>query len=339
MSRADRLQSLVEKGFSALDDGDPEAAARALEHARKISRDDAGVRLLDAALADVGGEPERAIAIYQALAESHPDDPVPHMHAGATYLYSLDDAEAALAAVERALERVEEEEELVEAIVLKVRALGALERPDDARLALRELDSSAIDDPELIDSIADSALAAGDPSAAVTWWQRLVKDDDWAADAWYGIGLARDEQGDGAARSEAWLEVRRRDGAVPDPDWHLSHDELEEIAAAALAELPEEARTHLANVPILIDDQPSEDMIKDGVDPRVLGVFSGTPMPAESTLGGGPSLTTIHLFQKSLEASAADPEDLREQIRITVLHETAHFFGLDEDDLEAVGLD
>lgn len=339
MSRADRLQSLVERAFLALDDGDAAAAAKSLEQAKKLGPEDAGVLLLEAALADVGGDPERAIAIYKRLAELHPDDPVPHLHAGATHLYSLDDPEAALASAEHALERVEEEDELIEGIQLKVRALGALERVEEAREALRELDSSAIDDPAIIDSIADAAMEAGDPSTAVTWWQKLTDDDEWGADAWYGIGIAREEQGDGFARAQAWLETRRRDAAAPPPEWHLSHDEFEQIAADALAELPDVARARLANVPVLVDELPSEDLVKDGVDPRVLGLFTGTPMPEESSVGGAPSLTTIHLFQKSLELAAADPDELREQIRITVLHETAHFFGLDEDDLEELGLD
>ncbi len=339
MSRADRLQSLVESGFEALDGGDPEAAALALEQARKISKDAAPVRLLEAALTDFAGDPERAIAIYEELAVTHPDDPLPHVHAGATRLYSLEDPEGALVSIGRALERVEEEAELIEAIVLKVRALAALERVDEARLALAELDTSAVDDPDTIDAIADAAMEAGLHAAAVTWWKKLTGDDDWAADAWYGIGLARDAQDDGAGRSEAWIETRRRDAAAPPPPWHLSQDEFEQIAAAALAELPDDARARLANVPILVDDLPSEDQIEDGVDPRILGLFSGTPMPAESSVDGAPDLTTIQLFQKNLEDAAGDEDELREQIRVTVLHETAHFFGLDEDDLEDLGLD
>jgi predicted Zn-dependent protease with MMP-like domain/Tfp pilus assembly protein PilF len=339
MSRADRLQTLVERGFVALDGGDPEAAARALDQARRISRDDAGVLLLDAALLDDAGDPDAALVIYHRLAEAHPDDPVPHVHAGGVYLYSKGDPNGALEAADRAIERVEEDDELAEAIQLKVRALAALGRADEAATALRELDTSIIDDPQTIDAIADAALEAGQASAAITWWQRLANDDEWGADAWYGIGCAREAQGDGAAQAKAWLETRRRDAGEPPAPWHLAPEAFEEIAAAALGELPDAARERLTNVPVLVDDLPSENLVKDGVDPRVLGLFEGTPMPAESVLGGGPTVTTIHLFQRNLEAAAADADDLREQIRITVLHETAHFFGLDEDDLEAIGLD
>jgi predicted Zn-dependent protease with MMP-like domain len=56
-------------------------------------------------------------------------------------------------------------------------------------------------------------------------------------------------------------------------------------------------------------------------------------------VGGAPQLTQILLFRKNLERMAIDPEDLCEQIRITLLHETGHFFGMSEDDLADVGLD
>ena len=88
----------------------------------------------------------------------------------------------------------------------------------------------------------------------------------------------------------------------------------------------------------MIDDLPSEDIVADGWDPRILGLFQGTPLPEDVT-GGTPSVTTILLFKKNLERSCTDKEHLAEEVRVTVLHETAHYFGLDDDDLEKIGLD
>ena len=79
-------------------------------------------------------------------------------------------------------------------------------------------------------------------------------------------------------------------------------------------------------------------MVRDGTDPRLLGLFHGLPLGRESQLG--PAYAgTIHLFVRNLERESADAAELREQIRVTVLHETAHFIGLDEDDLHRLGLD
>jgi predicted Zn-dependent protease with MMP-like domain len=92
-------------------------------------------------------------------------------------------------------------------------------------------------------------------------------------------------------------------------------------------------------VPILVADLPARDEVEKGLDPRLLGLFAGLAYPDASSLGGQPQLTQILLFRKNLERVARDENDLREQIRITLLHETGHFFGMSEDDLADVGLE
>ena len=93
------------------------------------------------------------------------------------------------------------------------------------------------------------------------------------------------------------------------------------------------ARRLLANVPILIADRPARNDVATGLDPRLLGLFAGTAYPEVSALGGTPQLTQILLFRRNLERVAEDEEELRDEIRTTLLHETGHFFGMSEDDL------
>ena len=79
--------------------------------------------------------------------------------------------------------------------------------------------------------------------------------------------------------------------------------------------------------------------VASGLDPRLLGMFAGTPYSDESMMGSQPQLTQILLFRKNLERAAQSADDLAEEIRITLLHETGHFFGMSEEDLADVGLD
>ena len=109
-------------------------------------------------------------------------------------------------------------------------------------------------------------------------------------------------------------------------------------AAAALDELPEEILARLGNVPVFVEDHPSEALVLEGLDPRTLGLFHGIAMPDQSTLGPGPDVGVIHLFQRNLEREVEDDDELAEQIRITVLHETAHYFGAGEQDMHRFGL-
>jgi predicted Zn-dependent protease with MMP-like domain len=194
-----------------------------------------------------------------------------------------------------------------------------------------------IDEPDLALDLADLSLAAEDFVAAKRWIEIGRKREDLAADALHLLGRLYEATDERPAMVDAWKQVRALDAAAAPGDVAISDDEVARIGEEALAELSAEANKNLERVAILIDDLPSNDLIEDGVDPRLLGLFQGTSMPNDGALA--PSVTTIHLFKRNLERVSHDLDELAEQVRITVLHETAHYFGLEEDDLERLGLD
>ena len=340
MSRTDRLLGDLERGFEALEAGKIEAAAAIVERCRRIDRANPDVVALAAGVAEATGDLDDAIAQYRTLAELRPDDPMPRICVARLELHAFGDPDAALETVEAAFEFIDDEADLVEAICVKAEALIMRDEPAAARDALAELSSSVIDDGELALDLAELALSAEDPAGALRWIETartIDRGGDLAADALHLLGRVHEANNDRAAMIVAWQEVRRLDLAAPPGPVTITEDEVERLALATLAELPANIRERLERVPILIDDVASEHLVADGLDPRLLGLFQGTPMPEEG--GGAPTVTNILLFRRNLERAAMDDEHLAEEIRITVLHETAHYFGLDEADLEAIGLD
>jgi predicted Zn-dependent protease with MMP-like domain len=88
----------------------------------------------------------------------------------------------------------------------------------------------------------------------------------------------------------------------------------------ALGALPPELRRRLENVAVVVEDEHPE-------DPDLLGLFQSEPyLPAKVTI-----------YRLPLEESFPDPDELEREIRITVLHELAHYFGIDEDRLDELG--
>jgi len=79
-------------------------------------------------------------------------------------------------------------------------------------------------------------------------------------------------------------------------------------------------------------------MVADGIDPRILGLYHGVPLNRRSASFGAPYADTIHLFRANLERAFTTRAALTEHIRVTVLHETAHFFGYSEGQLRSMGL-
>jgi predicted Zn-dependent protease with MMP-like domain/predicted Zn-dependent protease len=337
MSRTERLLTDLERGFEALEAGKIDTAASIVERCQRIDRKNPDVIALAAAVSDASGDIDDALAQYRLLHELRPDDPMPRICIARLELQGLGDADAALDTVQAAFAFIDEEADLIEAIYIKAQALVARGEPAAARDALNELATSVIDDGELALDLAELALSAEDPAGARRWIEIAQGHDELRADALHALGRVHDFTGDRAATVAAWQEVRRLDLAAEPGPLVISEDDVEQIALQTLAELPPQIREKLERVPILIDDLPSEALVGDGVDPRLLGLFQGTPMPDDGALA--PTITNILLFRGNLQRACIDADHLAEEIRITVLHETAHYFGLDESDLEALGLD
>lgn len=100
---------------------------------------------------------------------------------------------------------------------------------------------------------------------------------------------------------------------------------------AALDELPAHIAAALRNVAVVVEDENPE-------DPDLFGLYQGVPLPdRDDTAGMLPD--KISIYRVPLEESFPDPEELEEEIRITVLHELGHYFGLDEERIAELGFE
>jgi predicted Zn-dependent protease with MMP-like domain len=99
---------------------------------------------------------------------------------------------------------------------------------------------------------------------------------------------------------------------------------------AALDSLPSHVAAALENVAVVVEEENPE-------DPDVYGLYHGVPLPERGDMSGVLP-DKISVYRVPLEESFGDdPAQLREEIRITVLHELAHYFGLDEDRIAELG--
>jgi predicted Zn-dependent protease with MMP-like domain len=104
---------------------------------------------------------------------------------------------------------------------------------------------------------------------------------------------------------------------------------FEQRVERAIASLPPELREAVQNVDISVEDQLPE-------DPDCFGLYEGVPLPERGDWAGAMP-DRIRIFRLPLVESFPDPDELEREIRITVLHELAHYFGIDEDRLEDLG--
>ena len=121
----------------------------------------------------------------------------------------------------------------------------------------------------------------------------------------------------------------------------MNHQELRNEVARVVDRLPKEFRQQLLNVEFIVEDRPSKELLRaEGLDPdqdTLYGIYEGVPLPERSALDPPLLPDKITLFAEPLLQDFADPDELREEIRLTVLHEIAHYFGMDEDEIEELG--
>ena len=121
----------------------------------------------------------------------------------------------------------------------------------------------------------------------------------------------------------------------------MDKDEIRKEVAHVLDKLPRQFRKQLHNVEVVVDEWPGEELFLDaGLDPEqdtLYGLYQGIPLPDRSSIYPPILPDKITIFSEPLLRDFPDPDELREQIRITVLHEIAHYFGFDDDEIDKLG--
>ena len=107
---------------------------------------------------------------------------------------------------------------------------------------------------------------------------------------------------------------------------------FEDHVRTALDALPPELAGALENVAVVVEDEHPD-------DPDLFGLYEGVPLPERGERYSGNLPDRIAVYRVPLEESFPDPDELEREIRITVLHELAHYFGIDEERLAELGYD
>ena len=110
------------------------------------------------------------------------------------------------------------------------------------------------------------------------------------------------------------------------------------VVVQTLMKLPEELKAAARQIPVCFEDWPSDDLVADGLDPGILGLFVGAPRHEHANDPGPPPQILLYLENILDECEEAGTR-FDEEVRRTYLHELGHYLGLDEDALAARDLD
>jgi len=115
--------------------------------------------------------------------------------------------------------------------------------------------------------------------------------------------------------------------------------EFEQLVDRALDNLPDEFSSLLENVAVFIADRPPRETLREMQVPSgetIFGLYEGIPLTERTHDYGLVTPDRITIFQRPIEEACTSQAEIVEEIRRTVLHEIAHFFGIDDDRLEEI---
>jgi predicted Zn-dependent protease with MMP-like domain len=113
------------------------------------------------------------------------------------------------------------------------------------------------------------------------------------------------------------------------PVVEMSRERFEELVADALDEVPAELLAHMDNVVVLVEDEPPE--------PGLLGLYEGYALTERGWDYGGTLPDRIFIYRNPTLEICDTEDDVVEEVAVTVVHEIAHHFGIDDERLHALG--
>lgn len=122
----------------------------------------------------------------------------------------------------------------------------------------------------------------------------------------------------------------------------VSRGRFGRLVADALDSIPDELRRRMQNIDVVVEDWPSAEQLEGaGVDPGddLFGLYEGTPLIERGVLSEPLLPDKITIFRGPLQGACSSDDEIREEVRRTIIHEVAHHFGFDEDQLANLGYD
>ena len=122
----------------------------------------------------------------------------------------------------------------------------------------------------------------------------------------------------------------------------MTRREFERLVARAVRRIPERFRDEMRNVAVVVEDAPSEALLDEmGIVPpdSLYGLYQGIPLPEREWSHGNTLPDRITIYQQPIVEDGVDDGEIIRIIVETVIHEFGHYFGLSEEEIEAIEAD
>ena len=119
----------------------------------------------------------------------------------------------------------------------------------------------------------------------------------------------------------------------------MTRERFERLVEEALRDIPKRFRDAMANVAVIVEDEPPPHVLEDmdmEADDELFGLYEGTPLPERGASYGNTLPDRISIYQKPTEEACDSDDEIRDCVAETVIHEFGHYFGMSEEEIEAI---
>jgi predicted Zn-dependent protease with MMP-like domain len=119
----------------------------------------------------------------------------------------------------------------------------------------------------------------------------------------------------------------------------MTRERFEQLVTEAVTLIPKRFRKEMRNLALVVEDQPSEHLLEEmEIEPpdSLYGLYQGIPLTERSASYGNNLPDVITIFQRPIEEDCEDEDEIRAVVGETLIHEVGHYFGLSEEEIEAI---
>ncbi|HEY5955354.1 MAG TPA: tetratricopeptide repeat protein [Polyangiaceae bacterium] len=317
----DQFSAHLDRGWDLVQRGDPQGAEQSARRALEIDSQSPEAYNLLGYVAALQGDFEEAVEHYrQAIAL---DDTYLEamLNAAEVCIHPMGEFDDALALCEQALDLAENDDEIVDALLLCFDAHLGRGDVEMAKDVCRRFPKGPFENTSHTFLVGRAFFEIGEVQRAAELIEASIQTNAANPDAHYYLGLIRDERGDMAGATEAFLKARELDLEFPPAPWSLSRETFRVTVERAILALSPEHRAYLRPGEVYLADVPGVEAVVDGVDPRTAVLIDA--LQGENAIS---SSARVFVYQNNVERLAGGITGVEREITAAIEREIVALF-------------
>ena len=307
----DQFSAHIDRGWELIQKGDARGAEASARQALELDPQSPEAHHLLGYVAALEGEAYDAVDYYRqaiALDETYLEA---MLNAAEVYIHPLALYDEAINMCEQALGLTESDSEVIDTLLLMFDAMLGKADVASARTVAMRIPTGPYENPNHKFLVGRAYYEIGEVEMAAPLIEEAANTDSDNGEAWYYLGLIRDERGDTRGATTAFLRAREVDLEEPPLPWSAPKALFREVATSAINAIAKELRPFVAHSQVYFADAPGVEVVADGVDPRALLLVNDAETDTELH---HPVCECIFVYKNNIERVAGSFERLEPTI-------------------------